>query len=69
MKSEADVSSSIPDTVAAERITEDADYRGIRVTFHLDRAKLPMQIDTAFGDAVTPPPVESFPQVGRNDSQ
>jgi hypothetical protein len=49
------------DTVTAERITEDADYEGIRVTFtaHLDRAKIPMQTDIGFGDAVTPPPVEN----------
>jgi hypothetical protein len=49
------------DSVQAERITEDADYEGVRVTFtaRLDRARIPIQIDIGFGDAVTPAPVES----------
>jgi hypothetical protein len=48
------------DTVAAERITEDADYEGVRLTLtaYLDRAKIPIQIDIGFGDAITPEPVE-----------
>ncbi len=43
-------------SVQAERITEDADYEGVRVTFRatLDRARAPMQLDIAFGDAITP---------------
>ena len=50
-----------PDTVIAERIAEDADYQGVRVSFtaYLERAKIPIQIDIGFGDAVTPPPVEN----------
>jgi Nucleotidyl transferase AbiEii toxin, Type IV TA system len=50
-----------PDTVTAERITEDADYEGVRVSFtaYLERAKIPIQIDIGFGDAVTPPPIEN----------
>jgi hypothetical protein len=50
-----------PDSIKAERITEDADYEGVRVTFtaHLDRARIPIQIDIGFGDTVTPAPVES----------
>jgi len=50
-----------PDTVTAERITEDADYEGVRVSFtaYLERAKIPIQIDIGFGDAVKPPPVEN----------
>ena len=50
-----------PATVTAEHITEDADYEGVRVTFtaHLDRAKIPMQIDIGFGDVITPLPVET----------
>lgn len=61
MKTEADGLVFDSDTVTAERITEDADYEGVRVTFtaHLDRAKIPIQIDIGFGDAVTPPPVEN----------
>jgi Nucleotidyl transferase AbiEii toxin, Type IV TA system len=49
------------DSVQAERITEDTDYEGVRVTFtaRLDRARIPIQIDIGFGDAVTPAPVES----------
>jgi hypothetical protein len=48
-----------PDTVTAERIAQDADYEGVRVSFtaYLERAKIPIQIDIGFGDAVTPPPV------------
>jgi Nucleotidyl transferase AbiEii toxin, Type IV TA system len=50
------------DSVQAERITEDADYEGVRVTFtaRLDRARIPIQIDIGFGDAVTPAPVGEY---------
>jgi Nucleotidyl transferase AbiEii toxin, Type IV TA system len=50
-----------PDTVEAERISEDADYEGIRVTLvaYLERAKIPIQIDVGFGDTVTPAPSET----------
>jgi hypothetical protein len=46
------------DTVGAERISEDADYEGVRVTFvaFLERAKIPIQIDIGFGDIITPAP-------------
>jgi Nucleotidyl transferase AbiEii toxin, Type IV TA system len=46
------------ETVEAERISEDADYEGVRVTFvaYLERAKIPIQIDIGFGDIVTPAP-------------
>lgn len=49
------------DSVKAERITEDADYEGVRVTFtaYLERARIPIQIDLGFGDAITPAPVET----------
>ena len=49
-----------PKTVKAERIKEDADYEGVRVTFtaFLEKAQIPIQIDIGFGDAVTPGPVE-----------
>ena len=48
-------------TVAAERITEDADYEGIRVKFagHLENARIPIQIDLGFGDVITPAPLET----------
>jgi len=50
-----------PDSIRAERITEDADYEGIRVRFtgSLDNARVHMQIDVGFGDIVHPEPVES----------
>jgi hypothetical protein len=48
------------ETVEAERISEDADYEGVRVTFvaYLERARIPVQIDIGFGDIVTPAPSE-----------
>lgn len=48
-----------PATVATARITEDADYEGVRVAFlgMMGKARIPMQIDIGFGDVVTPPPV------------
>jgi len=48
-------------TVAAERITEDADYEGIRVKFvgYLEGARIPIQIDLGFGDAITPAAIEA----------
>lgn len=47
-----------PDTLAANTITEDADYQGLRVTFtgFLDNARIPMQLDIGFGDPVFPFP-------------
>ena len=46
------------ETVEAERISDDADYEGVRVTLvaYLERAKIPLQIDIGFGDIVTPAP-------------
>lgn len=48
-------------TVTAERITEEADYEGIRVKFvgYLEGARIPIQIDLGFGDAITPAPIEA----------
>jgi hypothetical protein len=51
-------------TVKVEKIREDQDYEGLRVTFtgFLEAARLPVQIDIGFGDAVTPGPIETdFP--------
>ena len=47
-------------TVQAAVIKENAEYSGIRVKFlgRLEAARIPMQIDIGFGDAVVPPPVE-----------
>ncbi len=49
------------DAVKAERISEDADYEGIRVKFvgNLENARIPIQIDLGFGDVITPAPVET----------
>lgn len=43
-------------SIVGERIKEDADYEGVRVKFtgYLERARIPMQIDIAFGDVVHP---------------
>jgi predicted nucleotidyltransferase component of viral defense system len=44
------------DTVSVEKIKEDQDYEGVRVKFlaRLDNARIPVQVDVGFGDAVTP---------------
>ncbi len=49
-----------PDSIQSERITEDADYEGIRVRLRgmLDSARVSMQIDIGFGDIVYPEPEE-----------
>jgi len=46
------------DSVQGEKIQEDASYEGVRVTFvgWLGNARIPMQIDIGFGDAITPEP-------------
>lgn len=48
------------DTVTAERITEDADYEGVRIKFlgNLGNAEIHMQIDVGFGDVVYPGAVD-----------
>ena len=54
------------DSVATERISEDADYQGVRATFQglLGTARCPMQIDMGFSDVITPGPVEiDYPTV------
>jgi hypothetical protein len=50
-----------PKTVKAERIKQDADYEGVRVTFtaFLEKAHIPIQIDIGFGDTITPGPVQT----------
>lgn len=47
-----------PESVRGERIVEDAEYEGVRVTFlgRLGNARVTMQVDVGFGDAVTPTP-------------
>jgi hypothetical protein len=53
-------------TVRTERISEDADYEGIRVKFtgELDSARVNMRIDIGFGDVIVPDPeVSELPTV------
>ena len=44
--------------IEGSRIAEDAEYEGVRVKVpaSLDGARIPMQIDVGFGDAVEPAP-------------
>jgi predicted nucleotidyltransferase component of viral defense system len=46
------------DAIQAERIREDADYEGVRIRFRaeLAAARIPLQVDVGFGDAITPEP-------------
>jgi hypothetical protein len=48
----------VPDTVRAVAIREEQEYGGIRVTLLglLHQARIPLQVDIGFGDAVTPEP-------------
>jgi len=48
-----------PASVVGERIAEEAEYEGVRVRFQgkLGTARVSMQIDVGFGDAVVPGPV------------
>ena len=48
----------LPESVRAEAIRDQAAYPGIRVklTAHLTNARIPVQVDIGFGDAVTPDP-------------
>ena len=48
-------------TIQAERITEGADYEGIRIRFRcaLGSAKISMQLDVGFGDVIFPGPEKS----------
>jgi len=47
-----------PASAVGERITEGAGYAGVRVRFagYLGKARIPMQIDVGYGDAVVPEP-------------
>lgn len=53
---EADGVKFDPASIKTSRIKEDADYEGIRVRFRatLAGARVPMQIDIAFGDVIVP---------------
>lgn len=49
-----------PASVVGQRIAEDAEYKGVRITFRgsLGNARISMQIDIGFGDVVRPAPVD-----------
>lgn len=53
--------SFFPEEITAEHITDDAEYRGIRIRFpaKLDTMTLNMQLDIGFGDIIYPSPEES----------
>ena len=57
---EADGIFFIPESMRTERITEDADYMGIRVLFEarLDTVRLNIKVDIGFGDIIFPCPEE-----------
>ncbi|RJP37126.1 MAG: nucleotidyl transferase AbiEii/AbiGii toxin family protein [Desulfobacteraceae bacterium] len=59
--SDPDGLSFFPKKITAERITEDAEYEGVRIWFpaKLDTMSLNMQIDIGFGDIIHPGPEES----------
>ena len=46
----------LTDTLRGERIREDEEYEGVRITFEarLGNARIPIQIDIGFGDVITP---------------
>lgn len=49
-----------PETVHAERMKEDEEYQGLRLKLQakLASARIPIQVDIGFGDAVNPEPEE-----------
>ena len=64
MAVEADGISFNSETIEAIRITEDAEYEGIRVRVHgsLGNARVSIQIDIGFGDVIIPnPETVSYP--------
>lgn len=53
-------------SIVGERITEDADYEGVRVRFkgYLDTAQIAMQLDIGFGDKVVlSPELTGYPTI------
>jgi predicted nucleotidyltransferase component of viral defense system len=48
----------LPESLSAEEIHEDREYDGVRITLvgMLNQARIPLQIDIGFGDAITPAP-------------
>ena len=51
-------------SVTAQEIRTTTEYGGVRVTFaaYLGKARIPMQVDVGYGDAITPEPItRNFP--------
>lgn len=48
----------MPESLNAEEIREDQEYDGVRITLigMLNQARIPLQVDIGFGDAITPAP-------------
>lgn len=48
----------LPESLSAEEIREDQAYDGVRITLvgMLNQARIPLQVDIGFGDAITPAP-------------
>ena len=66
MDVEADGISFNAESVVAVRITEDAEYEGVRVRVHgsLGNARISTQIDIGFGDVIVPnPSTVSYPAI------
>ena len=66
MEVEADGISFNAETVEAVRITEDAQYEGVRVRVHgnIGNARATLQIDIGFGDVIVPSPsTVSYPVI------
>lgn len=56
----------VAETVSASKLKEDEEYEGIRIKFdaRLGTARIPIQVDIGFGDAITPAPILlDFPTV------
>ena len=54
------------ETVEGNDIREDLEYGGVRIILiaHLEQARIQIQVDIGFGDAVTPPPEDvEFPTI------
>lgn len=49
-------------SIIAENITQDSEYKGLRLRFkaYLGKARINMQIDIGFGDIVFPKPISAF---------
>lgn len=48
----------LPESLSVEEIREEQEYNGVRITLvgMLNQARIPLQIDIGFGDAITPAP-------------